>query len=53
MKKFPPHAACCFGAILLCLVLAFDLLLTRAVVIESDWQQQRFCRFNPAPGDCQ
>ena len=53
MKKFPPRAACCIGAAVLCLMLAFELLLTRAIVIESDWQRQNFCRVNAAPADCQ
>jgi hypothetical protein len=52
MRKFPPHAACCLGVFVLCAALAFDLLLVRAVVVESDWQQDRFCQFNRSGEDC-
>lgn len=50
--KFPRHAACGIGLALLCLVIGFDTLLVRAVVVEGDWQQDRFCQFNPGPDQC-
>jgi hypothetical protein len=52
MPRLPRHAACFAGLCVLCLMLAFDLLLVRAVVIESDFQSESFCRFNPQAGDC-
>ncbi len=52
MNRFPRHAACLCGLCVLCLVLAFDLLLVRALVIESDFQREGFCQFNASAGDC-
>ena len=52
MPPLPRHAACFVGLCVLCLVIAFDLLLVRAVVIESDFQQTGFCQFNTLSGDC-
>jgi hypothetical protein len=46
MQRLPRHAACFVGLCVLCLAFAFDLLLVRAVVIESDFQSTSFCQFN-------